>query len=87
MSYLPLILRENVHSNLSGEGNFPKINFRKLAANRNKKLYPLYLFLTMVKNVFTRLTNNLREEREPDKTPSVGNVRDATLKDKIKKSS
>lgn len=78
MSYLPITFRED---------NFPRINFRKLAANRNKKLYLLYLFLTMVKNVFARLTNNPREVREPDKAPSVGKVRDAALKDKIKKSS
>ena len=42
MSYLPIILRED---------NFPRINFRKLATNRNKKLY---LFLNVVKGVFGR---------------------------------
>jgi hypothetical protein len=41
MSYLPIILRED---------NFPRINFRKLAANRNRKLY---FFLNMVKGVFS----------------------------------
>lgn len=45
MSYLPITLRED---------NFPLINFRKLAANRNKKLYLLYFFLNMVKGVFAR---------------------------------
>jgi hypothetical protein len=42
MSYLPIILRED---------NYPGINFRKLAANRNKKLY---LFLNAVKGIFVR---------------------------------
>jgi hypothetical protein len=41
MSYLPIILRED---------NFPKINFRKLATNRNKKIY---YFLNMVKGLFS----------------------------------
>ena len=45
MTYLPIILRAD---------NFPLINFRKLAVNRNKKLYLLYLFLNVVKGVFTR---------------------------------
>jgi hypothetical protein len=78
MSYLPITFRED---------NFPQINFRKLAANRNKKLYLLYLFLTMVKNVFARLTNNPREVRELDKAPSVGNARESAMKDRIKTSS
>jgi hypothetical protein len=58
MTYLPLILREDVHSNLSGEGNFPRINFRKIAANRNKRLY---LFLKVVKDVFCRFSKIPRE--------------------------
>lgn len=88
MTYLPLILREDAHSDLSGEDNFPRINFRKFAANRNKKLYLLYLLLTMVKNVFARLTGiPEKEERAPGRTPSVGNVREASMKDRIKKSS
>jgi hypothetical protein len=41
MTYLPITLRED---------NFPQINFRKLAANRNKRLY---LFLNLVKWVFS----------------------------------
>jgi hypothetical protein len=41
MSYLPITLRED---------NFPRINFKKIAANRNKRLY---LFLNVVKGVFT----------------------------------
>ena len=52
MSYLPITFRED---------NFPPTNFRKLAANRNKKLYLLYLFITRVKNVFARLFRNLRK--------------------------
>jgi hypothetical protein len=40
MSYLPILLRED---------NFPRINFRKIAANRNKKLY---FFLNAIKGVF-----------------------------------
>ena len=44
MTYLPIVLRED---------NFPRIKFRKLAANRNKKLY---LFLNVVKGVFARFT-------------------------------
>jgi len=41
MTYLPIVLRED---------NFPQINFRKLAANRNRKLY---LILNVVKGVFS----------------------------------
>jgi hypothetical protein len=41
MSYLPIILRED---------NFPRINFRKLAANRNKRLY---LLLNVIKDIFS----------------------------------
>ncbi len=77
MSYLPITFREN---------NFPQINFRKLAANRNKKLYLLYLFLNMVKNVFACFTKNPRK-RETGRTPSVGNAREAAMKDRIKTSS
>jgi hypothetical protein len=44
MTYLPIILRVD---------NFPRINFKKLAANRNKKLY---LFLNVVKGVFALFT-------------------------------
>ena len=44
MSYLPITFRKD---------NFPQINFRKLAANRNKKLY---LFLNVVKGVFALFT-------------------------------
>lgn len=79
MSYLPITFRED---------NFPRINFRKLAANRNKKLYLLYLFLHRVKSVFARLTGiSEKEERESGKTPSVGNAREAAMKDRIKTSS
>jgi uncharacterized pyridoxamine 5'-phosphate oxidase family protein len=45
MGYLPIILRED---------NYPQINFRKLAVNRNRKLY---LCLNAVKGVFTRFIN------------------------------
>ena len=41
MSYLPIILRED---------NFPQINFRKITANRNNRLY---LFLSAVKGIFS----------------------------------
>lgn len=79
MSYLPITFRED---------NFPRINFRKLAANRNKKLYLLYLFLNRVKNVFARLTGiPEKEKREPGRTPPVGNTREAAMKDRIKTSS
>lgn len=40
MIYLPILLRKD---------NFPQINFRKIATNRNKKLYH---FLNVVKGVF-----------------------------------
>jgi len=79
MSYLPITFRED---------NFPQINFRKLAANRNKKLYLLYLFLHRVKSVFTRLIGiPEKEEREPGRRPSLGNAREAAMKDRMKKSS
>jgi hypothetical protein len=41
MTYLPITLRED---------NFPRINFKKITANRNKRLY---LFLNVVKGVFS----------------------------------
>lgn len=50
MNYLPIVLRGD---------NFPQINFKKLAANRNKKLY---LFLNFVKNIiglFTKKPNKI----------------------------
>lgn len=50
MAYLPIILRED---------NYPPINFRKLATNRNKRLY---LFLNVVKGVFSAFA------RKPQKT-------------------
>ena len=49
MTYLPIVLRED---------NFPRIKFRKFAANRNKKLY---LFLNVVKGVFARFTKKPRK--------------------------
>ena len=52
MNFFPTILRAH---------NFPPINFRKIAANRDKKLYLLYLFLNAVKSVFKRFTKNLRK--------------------------
>ena len=66
MSYLPIVLRAD---------NFPLINFRKLAANRNKKLYLLYLFLNMVKGVFSAFA------RKPQKNRilPIGNLREAAL--------
>ena len=44
MTYLPITLRVD---------NFPQINFRKIAANRNKKLY---LFLNVVKGICALFT-------------------------------
>jgi hypothetical protein len=41
MTYLPIVLRED---------NFPQINFKKVATNRNKKFS---LFLNVVKGVFS----------------------------------
>ena len=49
MHYLPIVLRED---------NFPRINFRKVAINRNKKLY---LFLNVVKGVFARFARKQEE--------------------------
>lgn len=54
MSYLPITLRED---------NFPQINFRKIAANRNKKLYLLYLFLSVVKGVFSAFAKKPKKNR------------------------
>ena len=65
MTYLPITLRED---------NFPQINFRKLAANRNKKLYLLYLFLNVVKGVFAR------SARKPQKI-ETGTKQDAPYKE------
>jgi hypothetical protein len=58
MAYLPLILREDAHSDLSGVATFPLINFKKLAANRNKRLY---LLLNVVKRVFARVARKPRK--------------------------
>ena len=71
MTYLPIVLRAD---------NFPLINFRKLAANRNKKLYLLYLFLNVVKGVFTRFARKPQKiETGTKQELPIGNVREAAL--------
>jgi len=49
MTYLPIVLRED---------NFPRINFRKLATNRNNRLYRL---LKVVKDVFALFSRKPRK--------------------------
>ena len=60
MTYLPIHFRED---------NFPRINFKKIAANRNKRLYR---FLKVVKNVFSvfaRKPRKIETETKQDTPP------------------
>jgi hypothetical protein len=53
MNYLPIILRVD---------NYPRINFRNIAANRNRKLY---CFLYVVKGVFLAFATKPQKIEKP----------------------
>jgi hypothetical protein len=73
MNFLPIVWRED---------NFPRINFRKLSANRNKKFY---IFLNVIKGVFAWFT---RKPQKIETGTKQGNpYGEISLKDRVKKSS
>jgi hypothetical protein len=59
MTYLPIVLRVE---------NFPQINFRKIAANRNKKFYLILNFFKSIGALFAKKPQKIEAGTKEENT-------------------